>query len=273
MAIITIVGAVLTASSNELRFRVAVVDASREEARRSLREMEDAFVHGRATHWRVSRAADQKKWEADATLNRRASNTPSLQRATSSQKPTAPPVDKGKGKALPEGCIDILVEDEEAEEALDQQERATMDAAFRTGIPRKAFKRTYGTADQQAISSQASTSRAAPHANNKASSSGKLPRVQQRSVSRGGGSTSALEEADAGPRYSQLNGTTMSYPAGEFEDKEHGEYAKAVEPPKHAVLTHLDDGRPFDADVEHANEHRARGQRVVSGEEQFNPWM
>lgn len=86
----------------------AVLDASKEEARREMREIEDAFIQGRSREWRFTREMDRRAWRQDhLTPSPRKNNKRSHK-------------GKGKGakvaKKLPDGCIDILVEDHEAEE-------------------------------------------------------------------------------------------------------------------------------------------------------------
>lgn len=69
-----------------------------------MRELEDAFIQGRSREWRVTREMDRRAWRQDHL-------TPSPRKKSKKGK------DKGKdAKKLPDGCIDILVEDYEAEE-------------------------------------------------------------------------------------------------------------------------------------------------------------
>lgn len=73
-----------------------------------MREMEDAFIQGRSREWRITREMDSRAWRQDHL-------TPSPSKKKDVSKNKA----KRKGKAaqkLPDGCIDILVEDQEAEE-------------------------------------------------------------------------------------------------------------------------------------------------------------
>ena len=85
----------------------ALTDTStqREEARRQMREAEDAFVAGRSRQWKVTRALEQRAHRPKSG-NRQASNK-ALKQA----------------KNLPEGCIDLLVEDHQAEEEERRLER------------------------------------------------------------------------------------------------------------------------------------------------------
>lgn len=72
--------------------------------------MEDAFIQGRTREWRLTKAMDRRNWREDNH------DTPS----------PSPRKKKNKGKkanALPEGCIDILVEDNDAEEEEQRLER------------------------------------------------------------------------------------------------------------------------------------------------------
>lgn len=70
-----------------------------------MRELEDAFIQGRSREWRITREMDKRAWKQD--------------HLTASPRKTDKKRNKGEGKdtkKLPDGCIDILVEDHEAEE-------------------------------------------------------------------------------------------------------------------------------------------------------------
>lgn len=71
----------------------------REEARRLMREAEDAFVAGRSRQWKVTKALEQRQ-----------------QRRESKGKQKTPNKAVEQAKQLPDGCIDLLVEDHQAEE-------------------------------------------------------------------------------------------------------------------------------------------------------------
>jgi hypothetical protein len=66
-----------------------------------MREAEDAFVAGRSRQWKVTRALEQRQ-------QRRPSN--SQRKSSSSNKAIK------QARNLPEGCIDLVVEDHQAEE-------------------------------------------------------------------------------------------------------------------------------------------------------------
>jgi hypothetical protein len=71
--------------------------------------MEDEFIKGRSEAWRLHRAFDQKEW---------------LRTHGKKAKPKHAKASKRKASKLPEGCIDILVEDpnaEEEEQVLDRE--------------------------------------------------------------------------------------------------------------------------------------------------------
>lgn len=78
-----------------------------------MREMEDEFIKGRSEAWRLHREFDQREWL------RAHGKKPKPQHAKASKKKASKP--------LPEGCIDILVEDhnaEEEEQVLDRERYA-----------------------------------------------------------------------------------------------------------------------------------------------------
>jgi hypothetical protein len=82
-----------------------VVDASKEQARREMREIEDAFIQGRSREWTLRRELERREWRK---THPEASSLPNKQSKSNKS--------KGKRyKQLPDGCIDILIEDHEAE--------------------------------------------------------------------------------------------------------------------------------------------------------------
>lgn len=89
-----------------------MLDASKEEARREMRELEDAFIQGRSREWLLTREMDRRAWRQEHMAF-----SPSKHKKSKG---------KGKGKdakKLPDGCIDILVEDHEAEAEVHTLER------------------------------------------------------------------------------------------------------------------------------------------------------
>lgn len=164
-----------------------------------MRELEDDFIRGRRTEWRMTKEADQRAWRADHGRHGR-SKKPDNGRL----------VGKGKTRArnedLPEGCIDILVEDHEAEEEAEALERDRGEPALRTEERKRIFRRTYGTIPAE------HTGVETVH----------FPR--------------ATPSLPASPPPETTN---------ERLKQEHELPAETVARPRFAVLTHLDDGRAF----------------------------
>ena len=86
----------------------AVLDASKEEARQHMREIEDEFIKGRRGEWRNSLANVQRSSKFEISKKE---ETAARKKKLNKQ--------QGKNKKkleLPAGCVDILVEDHEAAE-------------------------------------------------------------------------------------------------------------------------------------------------------------
>ncbi|CAD6577133.1 MAG: hypothetical protein CYPHOPRED_000172 [Cyphobasidiales sp. Tagirdzhanova-0007] len=118
-------------------YNYPVLDASKEEARQHMREIEDEFIKGRRGEWRNSLANVQRSSKFEISKKE---ETAARKKKLNKQ--------QGKNKKkleLPAGCVDILVEDHEAAEDEMTYERERGEPALRTGGPIRIFRRTYGT--------------------------------------------------------------------------------------------------------------------------------
>ena len=107
-----------------------VVDASREAARRRIRDEEDQIVHNKRFKGKsVDKVLDKVKRVNQPTIAAPAGQKQKRYRR--------------KKSSLPDGCVDLMVEDEHAEEEADGQARTKGDINQLGGRQRKIFRRVY----------------------------------------------------------------------------------------------------------------------------------
>lgn len=74
-----------------------------------MREIEDEFIKGRRREWRISKAFEQRSAKPEASIK-------TVKKEDTASRKQGDVSKKGKQGGLPEGCVDIIVEDHEAEE-------------------------------------------------------------------------------------------------------------------------------------------------------------
>ncbi|GAA93779.1 hypothetical protein E5Q_00425 [Mixia osmundae IAM 14324] len=136
-------------------YNFPVLDASRERARREMRQQEDALIYGRRHRHKARRNSSTPQRPPIISRNSKTTllgNEIVPEEASSSVSGSSlhsqgsSTVAKGKAKQkepLPEGCIDLLVEDAEEEEEEESRIRRKGEPNFRAGHRKKVFRRQY----------------------------------------------------------------------------------------------------------------------------------
>jgi Organic solute transporter Ostalpha len=128
------------------------VDASQEEAKRRMRQEEDAFIYGGSRKAANKGKGRETKTSPLDTIVRSVVPVASAGRRRDSTS-LAPDADN-QGKAsppssipttLPDGCVDLVVEDMRAEEERASHERHKGEPHLRAGKPTRVYRRTYSS--------------------------------------------------------------------------------------------------------------------------------
>jgi len=130
-----------------------------------MREEEDVLLHGRRP--KGSKGKETRSEKAEPKI--KSPLIPRPEEGNSIASTSSDPSDKNKAPPLPEGCIDLIVEDREAEVEAEQTIRNKGDVLKLGGKQRKIYRRKYNP-DQSPLSPSSTpysdrspTSEAEPH--------------------------------------------------------------------------------------------------------------